>query len=585
VTALVTSRSRLRITGEHTYLVPPLSLPGTEVADVTVARRHGAVGLFVDRAQAAAGHFKLTADNVAAVIEICRRLDGLPLSIELAAAKVRVLPPAAILDRLGCGLDLLTGGDRDRPVRQQTLRSTIAWSHDLVPRREQNLFARLAVFDGGFELRAVESIATRFAGDDTDVLECLGALVDNSLVKQEPAVSGAPRFRMLDSVREYALERLHDSGEWSVAHHAHAEWYLALGLEAETHLNQSAEPEWLDRLEVEHDNLNSATNWFLDEQQPDLALRLGEAIWVFSWLHGHIDEAMRYLGRIFERSERLSPYSRGRALLATGAMSLASGDFARGESQLVSAREMLCNLGDDVGVARADGPLAHVAIVRHDYARAREYLEEARLISERTGEHWQISLYHSRMAMIALDDRRYSDAEAHLLDALTVGRRTQERLGTVVALYGLAVSAFAQGDAATARARLTEGLSYAHRTGDRNSPALFLQALAEVEARDDPERAARLAAAARSLRTRSGMIWLNAYVPPWPTSPVDLRVELGDARFERADSEGAALCLERAVALVQTAPDDLVSSSSVADRKTSEKVRSDRMTSRSKPST
>ncbi|MEV4532329.1 DUF4062 domain-containing protein [Asanoa sp. NPDC049518] len=571
VTALVTSRSPVRISGEHAFALEPLAIPDRDIT-LDAARHYGSVRLFVDRARAASGAFTLTDENLPAVVEICRGLEGLPLAIELAAAKVRVLPPAAILQRMGRPLELLTGGARDLPDRQRTLRDAVGWSYDLLSPGEQAVFRRLSVFMGGFTLEAADTVGALGAdaresigalgadagesvsaldADDADVLDALDGLVQSSLIRQETKANET-RFRMLDSIREFALDQLRDGPDWDPAHDAHAAHYLNLAVSVEPCLSRLAETGMLDRLEAEHDNLIAAMGWFLDHHDPESALRLAEAIWVFWWLHGHVDEALRYLTRIFEMSEYLSRRGYGRALLSAGTMSLASGDLARGGPRLERALLILREVGDMEGIARAAGPLGHLAIVQRDFERARPLIEEASHLSAQTGDDWQASIYHSRLGAIALLEDDHDTAADEFHAALVAAQLADDSLGTSVALYSLALNSMARGDFAEAHDYLTDGLSAAYGKGDTNSPPLFIAALADLDARQgDPERAVRLIAAAAALQTPSGATWLAAYVLPWPDDGPDevmLRRNLGNVTYDKAHQQGAALGLDRAVA-------------------------------------
>ena len=272
VVALVTSRMVLRLSGEHEFPVPPLPVPpigaGWDAAEV---QRCASVRLFVERARAASAGFELTSGNAGAVAEICRRLDGLPLAIELAAARVRLLPPQALLARLDDRMGLLTGGARDLPERQRTLRNTLDWSFDLLSAREQALFARLGVFAGTFDLPAAEAVGAAAAapadpGRAGHVMDTLGSLVDSSLV-QPQARDGEPRFGLLETIREYALERLRDGADWREAHDRHAAYFRALAEPAPAELQGPGQLAWLDRLEAEHGNLGAAMSWLVAQDQ------------------------------------------------------------------------------------------------------------------------------------------------------------------------------------------------------------------------------------------------------------------------------------------------------------------------------
>ena len=299
VMALVTSRMVLRLSGEHEFPVPPLPVPpigaGGDAADV---QRCASVRLFVQRAQAASAGFELTSGNAGAVAEICRRLDGLPLAIELAAARVRLLPPQALLARLDDRMGLLTGGARDLPERQQTLRNTLDWSFDLLSGGEQALFARLGVFAGTFDLPAAEAVGTAAAdpavpGRAGHVMDTLGSLVDSSLVQPQTR-DGEPRFGLLETIREYALERLRDGADWREAHDRHAAYFRALAEPAPAELQGPGQLAWLERLETEHGNLGAAMSWLVEQDQLESAIHLSWATWRFWWLRGHAEELVSY---------------------------------------------------------------------------------------------------------------------------------------------------------------------------------------------------------------------------------------------------------------------------------------------------
>ena len=332
---LVASRTVLRLSGEHEFPVPPLPVPpagaGRDLADL---QRYASASLFVERAHAVAPGFELTVGNASAVAEICRRLDGLPLAIELAAARVRLLPPQALASRLGQRFSVLTGGVRDLPERQRTLENTLGWSFDLLSAGEQALFARLGVFAGSFSLPAAEAVG---ASDESQasgpgpVMETLGSLVDNSLVRAE-AQGDEPRFSMLETVRDYALERLADRGDWIRAHDRHAAYFQALAEPAGAELAGPAQLAWLRRLEAEHDNAWAAMSWLVDQGHIDQATHVFLMTWRFWWLHGHLAEFARLGDEIAAGSEDLPPYQRALSLTGAGFIFLANGDPARSQT-------------------------------------------------------------------------------------------------------------------------------------------------------------------------------------------------------------------------------------------------------------
>lgn len=293
---LATSRERLHLSGEHEYPVPPLSVPDRErlppPKDLT---RYKAVALFVERARAARPDFRLTEENAEAVVEICARLDGLPLAIELAAARVKLLPPQALLTRLQQGSGLLRGGGLDLPARQRTLRSTLQWSHDLLDEHEQRMLRRLSIFAGGCTLHAAEAVSGATGDLPAETLELVASLVDKNLLRQVEGAGGEPRLFMLETIREYALERLAESGEAEIVRRAHADYYLVLAEEAEPKLMTAEQMTWLDLLEREHNNLRVALRWSLDLAGAETALRLVGALWRFWHVRGHLSEGRRWL--------------------------------------------------------------------------------------------------------------------------------------------------------------------------------------------------------------------------------------------------------------------------------------------------
>jgi predicted ATPase/class 3 adenylate cyclase len=295
LTVLVTSRAALQLRGEHEFPVPPLALPLTGQASSPAAlSQYAAVALFIERATAVKPDFTVTNQNAPAIAEICVRLDGLPLAIELAAARIRLLSPEAMLARLGHGLALLTGGPRDLPARQQTLRGAIAWSYDLLDDAEQRLFRRLGVFVGGCTIESAEGIGDLDESLGLDVLDSISPLVAGSLVRQQEQPDGEPRFSMLETIREYALERLEESGEAPLVRRRHGEHFLALIEEAAPHLIRLEGATWMDRLQLEHDNLRAALGWgSAAPDTADLMARVAGPFWWFWWMSGHLTEGRR----------------------------------------------------------------------------------------------------------------------------------------------------------------------------------------------------------------------------------------------------------------------------------------------------
>src|SRR6266700_1402398 len=305
---VVTSRMALHLRGEQEFTVSPLAVPDPHhLPDLVTLSQYEAVALFILRAQSLKPDFHMNHANAPTIAEICARLDGLPLAIELAAARSKVLPPQALLARLGQRLALLTGGARDAPARQQTLRDTIKWSYDLLETEEQRLFRWLSVFAGGSTLEAMETVGHGTGHEEINVLNRVASLIDKSLVQQRDQEAGEPRFTMLETVREYGLERLSESREAGVSQRAHALYYLALAQEAEPHLKGPQQVLWWRRLEQEQENLRAALVWLIKQEEGELALRLSGALWRFWSIRGYSSEGWRWL----EAALRL-PQARGR---------------------------------------------------------------------------------------------------------------------------------------------------------------------------------------------------------------------------------------------------------------------------------
>jgi predicted ATPase/class 3 adenylate cyclase len=394
---LATSRIPLGLYGEKEYLVPPLSLPDPErLPSLECLTRYGAVRLFVERAQAAKADFTLTDENAPAVAEICARLDGLPLAIELAAVKIKLLPPGAMLARLGNRLKLLTGGARDIPERQRTLRNTIEWSHELLEEGERILFRRLAVFAGGRTLEAIETICDAEGDLPIEVLEGVSVLVDESLLRQEER-GGEPRLYMLETIHEYAREKLEESGEAKELARRHAEYFLGLAEMAEPALRWSKQRAWLERLELEHDNLRKALSWSLGVDEVELGLRLAGALEPFWTTRGYYSEGRRWLEAVLAKNGRTSAVARAKALTGAGWLAQWQGDLDRASTAAEKGLRLSPPAGTEGSVTiRLLLLLGFIADQRDYYERATELFEESLKLSRETRNGWGIaaSLLH-----------------------------------------------------------------------------------------------------------------------------------------------------------------------------------------------
>ena len=533
LTMLVTSRSVLRLSGEYEFAVSPLGFPpaGTAREDVVRLRQYPAVQLFAQRASAAAAGFELTDDNAAAVAEICRRLDGLPLAIELAAARVRLLSPRALLARLSDGLQVLTAGARDLPERQRTIQNTLDWSYGLLPPGEQLLFAQLGVFAGTFGFPAARAVGAE--GDPPDpeqpdrVIDSLSSLVDNSLVQANPH-GAESRFRLLDTVREYALQRLRETADWAGAHDRHAAHFLALAEPTESELSGPGQFAWLERLEVRHDNLAAALSWLTSSGQLGKAVHMIWATWRFWWLHGHASELGQFTDKILASSQDMAAHDRALALSGSGFVSLASGDMTTAETLFEQSLPLYQQSEDLLGGALAAATLGHVLAARQDYRRATELLERTRHQLDTPGAGalagakrvqylLVLALTENFLGQLHLSNGQHDRAARHFASGLRAARDAPDRFTILVSLYDLALSSQAQGNLTGATALLEEGKSLAADTGDKPSTAYYLEALAEVASRQhDPRRAGRLRADAETMLQAHGSGWLSAYVPRAP---------------------------------------------------------------------
>jgi tetratricopeptide (TPR) repeat protein len=441
-------------------------------------------------------HFELTEENAEAVVAICRRLDGLPLAIELAASRVRLLPPKAILARLDRRLTLLTGGGRDRPERQQTLRGAIAWSHDLLDHSEQVLFRRLAVFTGGWTLDAAEAVVSFGTDPPLPVFDGHGVLHDTSLILlQESADIPAatdPRFAMLQTIHEFATEQLVASGELAQAKEKHASWFLDLAVAAEPHLPGSSAVSWLQRLEIEHDNLRAALDWLRARGDGERAVTLAAALWRFWWLRGHIAEGRDQLAAALA-VDGSTAAARAAALDGAGVLAETQGDYERADALHRESLALSRERGDKTGIARALGNLGVVAFDRGDDDQATILLEESLSLAREIGDQLLIATALNDLGIVAHKRRDLVRAELLYLESLDVRRRTASGSEIARSLNNLGGVAFDRGDYARACQLFSESVSLYRDAGDRWGVAGALIGLAVASHRQgDPRRAVAL---------------------------------------------------------------------------------------------
>jgi predicted ATPase len=586
---LVTSRVVLRLQGEHNYEVPPLTLPPAgHRPSLEQLTRYEGIRLFLERARASRSEFRVTTENAAAVIELCRGLDGLPLAIELAAARLSLLPPEAVLERLGNRLALLTGGARDLPDRQRTLRATLQWSYGLLSARERSLFARLAVFVGGFTLEAAEAVCD--TGDEVEVLEHIAALVDKSLVRQQESIEHEPRFTMLETVREYALERLEESGELERRmRRRHASYYLELAEESERASQGPLQGAWLERLEAEHDNLRAALAWSLSPQgDTEMGLRLAGALSHFWYVRGHHSESRAWLQSALERSSGITTAGRAKVLFGAGQLAWFQGELARSNTLLKESLTLYRNLGDDAGAAYALLFRGRTAISQGDHRRGGTLLEESLGLFRQQEIMWGAAWALVVLGAGALSEGNVSEATVKFQESLAIYRDLENVQGTALSLLYLGRAAHlrgdeahsntllkesqalfedlgdsrgvaevllemgrvahAQGNEARARKLCRESLLLSRKLGDKSYIAFSLTALAGViQSKGDAELAARLFGAAQVLLESLEAVLDAGGRLAYEGDLAATRRQLGEAAFTKAWEEGSMMTIEKAL--------------------------------------
>ncbi len=488
---VATSRERLSVRGEQELPLPPLALPtvpprltsddmGAEEVSAAIDEigRAEAIRLFVSRAQSVKPGFEITAANAASVVEICSRLDGLPLAIELAAARVRLLSPDALLARFDRRLDVLDRGPRDLPARQQTMRNTIAWSYDLLDPGEQRLFTRLSVFAGGATLEAAAAVAgdaeTLNEMADLDLIE---SLADKSLIQ---LVGDEPRIRMLQTIRDFGKERLAGSPEGQDVAQRHAEFFLALAEESEELLVGREQTRWLDALEREQANLRAAIEWLRDEGQIEDALRLGGALWRFWWLRGDVDEGRQQLESLLARTVTVAPAVRAKALNGAGVLAESRGDWDTATRFHEESLEISRRIGDQRGVAWSLNNLGVAAVSQGDYDRAQALLEENLAVAEEAEDTAGIATALNDLGLIAHSRHDLDQATALWTRSLALFRALGDESHVARALNNLGTAAMGLGEYERAQSLLAESLALHRSVGDRQGVASTLNNLAET---------------------------------------------------------------------------------------------------------
>jgi predicted ATPase/transcriptional regulator with XRE-family HTH domain len=594
---VVTSREPLRLRGEREYRVLPLTLPDPHhpPALETLAD-YGAVALFVARARAIRADFALTAEDAAAVVEICSRLDGLPLAIELAAARVRMLTPQAIVARLERRLPLLTGGTRDGPERQRTLRDAIAWSHDLLSEPERRLFCRLSAFVGGWTLEAAEAVCDPEGNLGFEILDGLESLVLKSLINERADASGEPRFRMLETIREYGLQVLEASGELETVRRRHAGFFLALAERAEPELRGPHQVRWVQRLEAEHDNVRAILAWSLTNiHEAALALQLSGALYRF-WQVRHLGEGYRWLRRVLDAVAVPGVVDQPHLHAVHAKVLNGAGVLARDLGDLEVARRLLEGslalrriLGDRWALGQSLNNLAAVAIAEQDFLRAEPLVLEIVSLWQELGDSWGLTRGYGLLGLMLAGQGRLDEATQALHRSLALARSCNDIQGIGLQLHHLGSLAVITGDHVHAERLLHESASLQRRKGDLHSLARVLNDLAVAKcglgepehaaallresidlfrelgstggvgesfrrladvavANGQPRRAARLLGAAEAVGGSVGAFDSTGWAPSPQEYEARVRAELSDQDFMLAWAEGREMTLEQAVA-------------------------------------
>ncbi|MGH2614512.1 MAG: ATP-binding protein [Thermomicrobiales bacterium] len=528
--ALVTSRARLRVRGEHVIPVLPLAVPDDVAAlDEEAVRTYPAVDLFLQRGREIRPDLGQSPGDTAAIVGICRRLDGLPLALELAAARLDILPPPALLERLQHTLPLLTGGARDLPDRLRTMRDAITWSYDLLDDDEQALFRRLAVFAGGFTLEAAEAVASRGVEESrsregrqfplssasrlpppaSSVLDGIASLAEKSLLRLEEGADGEPRYLMLETVRELGREQLAVSGDEAAARRRHAAWCQELAERAEPELLGPEQRRWCERLEAEHANLRAVHAWLIETGNAAPALRLASALWVFWFLRGHLREGYAWLAQALAIESDAPPAGRVEALWGAGMLAWASGNYRRAEALGVQARELAEAHGLVFGKAAALY-LLFLAIEMQDR------LDEAIALGEESVARMRESGVRAWLAYVLADvgtrllatvDRERG--EAWIEEGLALHRELGNKQGIGNKLNDLGLVSHEAGDARAAARHYADSLRWLLEGGDAWYLASPIEGLAAIALdAGQVNEATRLLGAAAALREWSGgAVW------------------------------------------------------------------------------
>jgi non-specific serine/threonine protein kinase len=587
---LATSREGLGVEGEVRWLVPPLSMPETQGTPTSEElEAYESVRLFVERARGRDPSFSLSPRNARAVAEICKRLEGMPLAIELAAARVGTLSVEQISERLTDSLKLLRGGSKTQMAKQRTLRGALDWSYELLSEDEKKLFERLSVFAEGWTLEAAEAVGVGGSIEEGEVLDVLSGLVDKSLVVARGSDEGGVRYRMLEPVRQYVQEKLEESGETQAAKRAHAGYFLALAEQAEPRLRGPEDMEWLERLEVEHDNLRAALSWALEQGEAELGLRLAGALWLFWEAHGHYGEGHRWLEQMLARGSRATAAARAKALVGEGRLifdsderdeaviaareglklseeaglggtvkarfldilgwkAMIGGDRERAKELLEESLKLSRDAKDELGIADTLLGLGGALDAPDDHERAKAIHEEGIVLSRKLGYAPTLARHLFSLGYMLLLEGDYERGVARNEEAADLFRERGYKGGLEYVLDNLGWAALLQGDHERARSYYRESLMLCKDLGNKTVASESLEGLACIsEAEGASERAARLFGVAEALRAAVGVQHLpeeDAWREPYLAAA---RSRLGEDSWEEALAQGRDMSMEEAI--------------------------------------
>ncbi|MGE5643730.1 MAG: ATP-binding protein, partial [Byssovorax cruenta] len=540
LTILATSREALGVPGELIWHVPSLSLPdGKQIGSVEGLSQYEAVQLFIERAILAQPHFHVTNENAPAIAQICFRLDGIPLAIELAAARVKMLGVDQIHKRLDDRFRLLTGGSRTVLERHQTLRAALDWSYNLLSDDEKLLLNRLTIFAGGWSLEAAEEVCEgNHEAASYDVVDLLTHLVDKSLVFLDGS-----RYNMLETTRQYAYEKLVESGELEWVQSSHLHFYMKLAEEAETKLYGPEQAYYLEQLETEQGNLRTALKWGLGNPT-EAGFRLASALWIFWFMHAHFVEGCQWYDKALSISNAASPYIRMRLLVGTASNAFGQYQFERttelSEQSLFLAREQQ----DTWGTGMSLHHLGSVAMVQGDYKRAELLLEEG-LIMTHDMKGWNLeSIFLDELGQLAQAQGDYVKAKEYYERALLLDQKQGNRWANSYGLLHMALLAYQQNEYDKSRTLLQQSITLASEFNDKRMISGTLELMGMIAIwQDELERAASLIGSAESVLESIGL----AFVPEETNIINTLRDQLGEDTFEKRRSEGRVLTMKQAI--------------------------------------